>query len=400
MGSAATTALGELTLNVQGNAFAVSGSGTAASELQFQYDPATDWTDGLAVSVSLILPPAPAPTLVPASADVLVSNLGKSSRSGGSGVRNFVTGQTFTTGSWDLGYLLRSIDVEMNVNETVQGKSITDGQRATIRAELWSADSNGKPLHKLYDLVPPTKYKFGTEVHVLAAPLNARLNANTDYSVLWYSSNGGIPNGVSVRGTKLHGHDTAGSGWSIADGGFYKSGNSPAGGGYQTGFRVKIRVNGEPVPATVTLSASPTTVWEGQASRVTATLSHALPHGVLIPVTVTPCPRGAGASVSTAIPSISRPAAPSATSGARSDPNAAVLTKVVVDGGYNEHDRFIGTQTRFVRGSPDLAPHRAGRGRRGRGGHGRAGEQLAEERAGGQQDLAEDHGPGTRTAWP
>ena len=45
-------------------------------------------------------------------------------------------------------------------------------------------------------------------------------------------------------------------------------------------------------PATVTLSASPAQVWEGQASRVTATLSHALPHGVLIPVTVTPCPEG------------------------------------------------------------------------------------------------------------
>ena len=45
-------------------------------------------------------------------------------------------------------------------------------------------------------------------------------------------------------------------------------------------------------PATVTLSASPAQVWEGQVSRVTATLSHALPNDVWLGVTVTPCPSG------------------------------------------------------------------------------------------------------------
>ena len=44
--------------------------------------------------------------------------------------------------------------------------------------------------------------------------------------------------------------------------------------------------------ATVTLSASPTTVWEGKASRVTATLSNPLPNDVWLGVTVTPCPSG------------------------------------------------------------------------------------------------------------
>ena len=55
-------------------------------------------------------------------------------------------------------------------------------------------------------------------------------------------------------------------------------------------YTVTVTRLGAAAVATVTLSASPTQVWEGQASRVTATLSHALPHGVLIPVTVTPCP--------------------------------------------------------------------------------------------------------------
>ena len=44
--------------------------------------------------------------------------------------------------------------------------------------------------------------------------------------------------------------------------------------------------------ATVTLSASPTTVWEGQSSRVTATLSRALEHSVNVPVFASPCPAG------------------------------------------------------------------------------------------------------------
>ena len=57
-------------------------------------------------------------------------------------------------------------------------------------------------------------------------------------------------------------------------------------------YTVTVTRLGAAAVATVTLSASPAQVWEGQASRVTATLSHALPHGVLIPVTVTPCPEG------------------------------------------------------------------------------------------------------------
>ena len=44
--------------------------------------------------------------------------------------------------------------------------------------------------------------------------------------------------------------------------------------------------------ATVSLSASPTTVWEGQSSRVTATLSRALTHSVNVPVQASPCPEG------------------------------------------------------------------------------------------------------------
>ncbi len=212
-----------------------------------------------------------------ASADVLVSNIGQTTRSGASGLRTFVTGQTFTTGGPAPGYFLQSIEVLMNFNFS----SLTSAQRSKIRAELWSADSNGKPSAKLYDLVLPTNFKTG--INAFAAPPNAKLNANTAYSVVWYTIDSAFA-GLSVRGTNSHGHDTSGSGWSIADDGFYKTANTPAGGGYLTGFRLKIRVNGTLVPNTVSLSASPNPVREGSPVTVTATLGGPLSEDVSIPI--------------------------------------------------------------------------------------------------------------------
>ena len=220
---------------------------------------------------------------------MLVSNLGESTRAGASGIQSFVTGQTFTTGSWTSGYILQSIEVQMDV-----GNILTAAQRAKIRAELWSAGSDGRPSSKLYDLTLPTKFKPGedsdSQPQVFAAPSNARLNSNTDYSVLWYTTDG-ISLNLSVKGTNSHGHDTAGSGWSIADDGFYKSGNTPTGGGYLTGFRVKIRVNGMQSPHTVSLSASPNPVQEGSPVTVTATLSGALSEDVRIPLNTAMMPQ-------------------------------------------------------------------------------------------------------------
>ena len=171
----------------------------------------------------------------------LVSNLGESLRAGASSLHGNVTGQTFTTGRWT--YILQSIEVQMSVANNAH----TAAQRAKIKAELWSVGTNGKPLNKLYDLMLPTTFKLGTGTNALpqafAAPPNVRLSANTDYSVVWYTTDGQSL-GMTIRGTDSHGHDTAESGWSIADDGFWKSGSSPTGGSYQTGFRVKIRVNG------------------------------------------------------------------------------------------------------------------------------------------------------------
>ena len=60
-GSALKTALGSLTLNADGAAFAVSASGAGPTIVSWPYDPATDWTDGQTVSVSLAAAPAARP---------------------------------------------------------------------------------------------------------------------------------------------------------------------------------------------------------------------------------------------------------------------------------------------------------------------------------------------------
>ncbi len=58
----AKTALGSLTLNVDGTAFAISSASTDATtqNVEWPYDPATDWQDGTTVSLSLTAPPKPA----------------------------------------------------------------------------------------------------------------------------------------------------------------------------------------------------------------------------------------------------------------------------------------------------------------------------------------------------
>ena len=64
-GQEAKTALGSLTLNVDGTALAVSGSISGSTTIYWDYDPATDWTDGQTVSLSLTAPGTTPPPTMP-----------------------------------------------------------------------------------------------------------------------------------------------------------------------------------------------------------------------------------------------------------------------------------------------------------------------------------------------
>ena len=216
--------------------------------------------------------------------------------------------QGFTTGG---AAILSSIDVVGR--SSVPGPDNRFGQEA-IRAELWSATSSGAPNAKIVSLTVPadafadtettrggqtiirTVSEHGASVS-FAAPANTRLEANTTYFLVVYTDATGGDLLVDVTSSDNEDYGSR-PGWSIADranGGLGQRPNdgfliSPA----RTANSLLIAVHGRPVaaPATVTLSAYPAQVWEGQHSRITATLSHALPWDVNIPVHVSPCPSG------------------------------------------------------------------------------------------------------------
>ena len=80
-GAATKTALGALTLHVDGSAFAVSDATTTTSTIRWSFDPDPDWTDGQTVAVRLaLLPPAAPASLAahPYSADSVVLAWNKS----------------------------------------------------------------------------------------------------------------------------------------------------------------------------------------------------------------------------------------------------------------------------------------------------------------------------------
>ncbi len=67
-GSQIKTELGSLRLNVDGTGLAVSSAAAGTDRIRWNFDPATDWTDGQQVSLSLIQPPDEA-YLCPGSPD-------------------------------------------------------------------------------------------------------------------------------------------------------------------------------------------------------------------------------------------------------------------------------------------------------------------------------------------
>ena len=153
-----------------------------------------------------------APGTQPAQAQttVLVSNAGQTTVSGGWNTAEWSTAQAFITGSESGGYTLGSIDAVVGVT------SITEAQRNSIRAELWSAATGGTPGSKLADLTVPA-HPISTSIVSFAAPANTRLTARTTYYVVIYTI--GTFN-MLLQSTNSDSEDSgAAAGWSIANGG-------------------------------------------------------------------------------------------------------------------------------------------------------------------------------------
>ena len=117
--------------------------------------------------------------------------------------------QAFTTGADSGGYRLDNIDVVVNAS------SISTTQRASIRAQLWSATSGGAPNEKVADLTVPA-HPISAGTVSFAAPSNTVLSASTTYYAVFYTV-GSFD--ISLNFTTSDSEDAGGAaGWSIANG--------------------------------------------------------------------------------------------------------------------------------------------------------------------------------------
>jgi len=181
---------------------------------------------------------------VPATADVLVSNIGQPERTAGSILPGFGAGQGFTTGSHTEGYDLTSIEVHMTADS-----SVIAAQIAALRAEVWS-DSSGTPDSHVASLTVPSSITSGAVT--FAAPSGTKLTASTTYHIV-LSSDTYTGEGGNIQATHTGSNDESGAtGWSISNARSSASQFGTSMVSWQTlrTQKLRIRVNGSAAEST------------------------------------------------------------------------------------------------------------------------------------------------------
>ena len=150
--------------------------------------------------------------------DFLVSNMGQTPGTFIS-TDSIIYMQGFTTGSHSAGYTLASIEA------VIEASSVSTSQRATMRAELWSADTSGAPNVKVASLTVPASVATGTVS--FAAPASTVLTASTKYFFTLYTT-GSFD--LKIDFTESDDEDTGSqAGWSISDSPHISLTNTPSG---------------------------------------------------------------------------------------------------------------------------------------------------------------------------
>ena len=230
----------------------------------------------------------------------LVSNAGQAEEEGTSDTGATSAAQAFTTGAVSGGYTLESIDA------VIRATGITQAQRDSIRAELWSVASGGTPDRKIIDLAAPA-HPVSAGTMSFAAPANMPLAASRTYYVVFYTV--GAFN-MQLGTTNLFAEDAgSAAGWSIGDTVYIGQGDAPtSSSSWSTDpGALLITVKGSEgqtgMPTvTASLSVMPNPVPEGTPVNVTVSLSPPLTSDVTIPLVITdgtaePTDHGALASV-------------------------------------------------------------------------------------------------------
>ena len=99
-----------------------------------------------------------------------------------------VLSQGVTTGPTPGGYRLQGIGVNIEGSDSVGGVAQVPDNAASVSVAVYSADADGKPAAKLFDLLSPTEYAPGHSF--FEAPAGTTLAASTAYVVVWSNLGG------------------------------------------------------------------------------------------------------------------------------------------------------------------------------------------------------------------
>ena len=190
----------------------------------------------------------------PASADVLVSNIGQTQRNSQSQLSNFDLAQGFTTGSKTSGYTLTSVEVHFEV---------APGSTSTVTVKLTEGSlptSTNTP--DTVTLTNPGSWSSGN--NTFTAPSDTTLDASTTYFVVLEGDGGALDT------TSSDSEDSEGqSGWSVGNTSRYRS-ESSTGSWSSQNTKFLIRINGA---AKSDISVSPATVEVDEGSTATYTVA-------------------------------------------------------------------------------------------------------------------------------
>ena len=116
----------------------------------------------------------------------LVQNLGQTDNSflQLSGGNAKVLSQGFTTGPDARGYALQGIGFNIEGSDNSNSIAQVPDDAASVSVAVYSADADGKPDAKLFDLVSPTEYAPAS-LSFFEAPAGTTLAANTSYVLVW-----------------------------------------------------------------------------------------------------------------------------------------------------------------------------------------------------------------------
>ena len=126
-----------------------------------------------------------------------------------------VVTQGFTTSPNAAGYELQGIGVNIEGSDSGGGVAQVPDDAASVSVAVYSADADGKPAAKLFDLVSPTEYAPASH-SFFEAPAGTTLEPSTSYVVVWSRLGGTTSH--RLRQTLSNGEDAgAFAGFSIAD---------------------------------------------------------------------------------------------------------------------------------------------------------------------------------------